>query len=228
MGGERQMKKIIIALIGVIGLFCGGMLIFLKLSKDNVAPEITYNNEKIEYIRGSNYKAVLKGVEAKDNKDGDVTEALIVEGVYPNGDGDTATIVYVARDKSNNIAKSRRVVSYSGEEKQEPDPLPETEPVKETKTDKSEPKENELPASNPRIALKEKEVKIKVGEDLNRISLVESITDDKDEQNLLWRSINIRGDEFNKNKAGVYEQIYYVVDSDGNKSNEEILKIIVE
>ena len=106
------MKKVIIALISVIGLLCGGMLIFLKVSEDNTAPEITYKDETLEYVKGSNYKTILKGVEAKDNRDGDVTEALIVEGIYPNGDGDTATAVYVARDKSNNIAKSRRVVSY--------------------------------------------------------------------------------------------------------------------
>ena len=106
------MKKVIIALISVIGLLCGGMLIFLKVSEDNVAPEITYKDEALEYVKGSNYKTILKGVKAKDNRDGDVTETLIVEGIYPNGDGDTATGVYVARDKANNIAKARRVVSY--------------------------------------------------------------------------------------------------------------------
>ena len=222
------MKKVIIALISVIGLLCGGMLIFLKISEDNTAPEITYKDETLEYVKGSNYKTILKGVEAKDNRDGDVTEALIVEGIYPNGDGDTATVVYVARDKSNNIAKSRRVVSYLEEKKQETTPLSKSELVEETENDKEASKEEELPASNPRIVLKKKEVKIKVGEDINRISLVESITDDKDEQNLLWRSISIRGDGFDKNTAGAYEQIYYVVDSDGNKSNEETLKIIVE
>ena len=157
-----------------------------------------------------------------------MTGALIVEGIYPNGDCDTATVVYVAIDKSNNIAKTRRVVSYLEEKKKELTPVLKEEPLEETEKDKEDPKEEELPASNPRITLKKKEVKIKKGEDINRISLVESVTDDKDEQNLLWRSINIRGDGFDKNTAGVYEQIYYVIDSDGNKSNEETLKIIVE
>ena len=228
MSGERQMKKIIIALISVVSLLCGGILIFLKFSEDNVAPKITYKDETLEYVKGSSYKTILKGVKAKDNKDGDVTGALIVEGIYPNGDGDTATVVYVARDKSNNIAKTRRVVSYLEEKKKELTPVLKEEPLEETEKDKEDPKKEELPASNPRITLKKKEVKIKKGEDINRISLVESVTDDKDEQNLLWRSINIRGDGFDKNTAGVYEQIYYVVDSDGNKSNEETLKIIVE
>lgn len=225
------MKKIIIALVSVLGLFCGGMLIFLKISEDNVAPKITYNNnEKIEYVKGDSYTTILNGVEAKDNKDGDVADALIVEGIYPNGDCETATVIYVARDKSNNIAKARRIVSYLREKKPDSTPLSEIGPVEEMeiKKDESNLEEEKLPASNPHIVLKEKEVKIKAGEELNRISLVESITDDKDEQNLLWRSINIRGDGFDRNTAGVYEQIYYVVDSDGNKSNEETLKIIVE
>ena len=46
------MKKVIIALISVIGLLCGGMLIFLKVSEDNTAPEITYKDETLEYVKG--------------------------------------------------------------------------------------------------------------------------------------------------------------------------------
>ena len=64
------------------------------------------------YTAGDSYDGLLDGVTATDNKDGDVTESLVVESVYPNEDGQTATIVYVARDSRNNVGKANKVVTY--------------------------------------------------------------------------------------------------------------------
>ena len=57
-------------------------------------------------------------------------------------------------------------------------------------------------------------VTIKKGESINRISYVESVTDDKDSKETLYKRIEISGDTFDKDTPGTYEQTYYIVDTD--------------
>ena len=66
-----------------------------------------------------------------------------------------------------------------------------------------------------------------MGTSVDRLSYVKEITDDSDNVYDLWTKIQITGtlDVFT---AGTYECTYYVVDSDGNISNQAVLKYIVE
>ena len=106
------MKKGIIAIMVILCLGLMGFVGFMKFSEDNTPPEIQFQDNKIVYTAGDSYDGLLDGVTATDNKDGDVTGSLVVESVYPNEDGQTATIVYVARDSHNNVGKANKVVTY--------------------------------------------------------------------------------------------------------------------
>ena len=57
---------------------------------------------------------------------------------------------------------------------------------------------------------------------------MESVTDDKDSKETLYKRIEISGDTFDKDTPGTYEQTYYIVDTDGNRSNEAKLTIVVQ
>lgn len=81
---------------------CGFYEVF---GRQHSQAEIQFQDNEIVYTAGDSYDGLLDGVTATDNKDGDVTESLVVESVYPNEDGQTATIVYVARDSRNNVEK---------------------------------------------------------------------------------------------------------------------------
>lgn len=255
------MKKGIIALMIAACLALGGVTFFLLATEDRKAPEIQIQDADITYVNGSDYSELLKGVTATDNREGDVTQNLVVEGVYPNDDGTTASVVYAVKDKKNNVRKASRIVKYQAD----PNSLVSEEEEKDEQTDmhadvqddttedtqsqavgveeKSESdsmvksdEEDEPDAlsdssdspESPVIVLKQSTVTIKRGESVNRISYVESITDDKDDKDTLWKQIQIVGDTFDSSTSGTYEQIYYVVDSDGNKSNEAKLTIVVE
>ena len=52
------------------------------------------------------------------------------------------------------------------------------------------------------------------GEEFNKLSWVEDITDDKDDRSRLFRDIRVEGD-VNRNEPGTYELAYYAADSDG-------------
>lgn len=246
------MKKSIIAIMILLCLGLGGFLGFLLFSEDKKAPEIQFQDNEIMYTAGDSYDGLLSGVTAMDNKDGDVTESLVVESVYPNEDGTTATVVYVARDSKNNIGKATKKISYQtvnqGSDSEEEADEPKQETVKEQEKtavptpavtqepsvtpeaeDEDDSEEEEtLSSENPKITLTTDRVVIRKGETINRIAYVESVTDDKDSRETLYRRIEITGDTFNKDEEGTYEQIYYVIDTDGNRSNEAKLTIVVQ
>lgn len=267
------MKKGIVALMIAACLALGGFTFFMLTTEDRKAPEIQIQDVDIMYVNGSDYSELLTGVTATDNREGDVTQNLIVEGVYPNEDGTTANVVYVVKDEKNNIAKASRKVKYQAEQESavageeanmnEQENTPSQDEVSGDagndaveKTEKDNDAENNLPqavgtedgekpdastetddddetedsgsSGSPVIKLKQSTVTINRGQSVNRISYVESITDDKDDKSTLWEQIQIKGDTFDSSTSGTYEQIYYVVDSDGNKSNEAKLTIVVE
>lgn len=76
----------------------------------------------------------------------------------------------------------------------------------------------------PVIRLNTYEVTIATGEYFNPMNYIEDAVDDVDDA---WRRIRIVG-EYHTNTPGEYTLEYYVVDSDGYKSNVEILKLVVE
>ncbi len=106
------MKKSIVALMVIACLALGGITLVLGFSEDKKAPEIQFQDNEITFTQEDDYAGLLQGVTATDNRDGDVTKSLVVESVYPNDDGETATVVYVARDKTNNIGKANKVINY--------------------------------------------------------------------------------------------------------------------
>lgn len=87
--------------------------------------------------------------------------------------------------------------------------------------------EETLNPGAPKIKLKSAEVTVPAGTELVRRNFVEEITDDKDSQEILWKSIKMDG-EFHMNDPGVYHLELYVVDTDGNKSNREKLTLTVQ
>ncbi|MGN0251425.1 MAG: hypothetical protein ACI4EH_08735 [Oliverpabstia sp.] len=233
------MSKGIVGLMAGVCVLLGGAVVFLQMKVDHEPPTIHFQEDEITYTDGDSYDELLLGVTAIDDVDGDVTDTLVVESVYPEEDEKTVTVIYVARDQANNIGKANRKIIYkksdgqttldtTGKMEDTPVQLKEDPGGNSENDSEDDEQEGQIQDENPHIKLTTDKVSIKAGDSVNRIKFVESITDDKDDADQLWGSILIVGDEFDNNVPGVYEQIYYVVDSDGNKSNEETLTITVE
>ena len=108
------MKKIIlkIAVVGfaVLDLFTAKVW----LGRDKTPPSITFDKKK-EYKQDMTEEELLDGVTALDERDGDVTDSLKIEFLVSNPEENTVVVTYVARDKSNNIAKENLVLTYQEE-----------------------------------------------------------------------------------------------------------------
>ncbi len=71
----------------------------------------------VTYEEGSDTASLLEGVTATDEKDGDVTDSLMIENIFPNDDHTSASVVYAAKDSHNNVSKATRRVNYKAQRK---------------------------------------------------------------------------------------------------------------
>lgn len=78
---------------------------------DQTYPVITIDKPEIQVSIGDGQEALLKGVTAFDEKDGDVTGSIVIESVTRFAN-DKRTITYVAFDKDNHVSKATREISY--------------------------------------------------------------------------------------------------------------------
>lgn len=85
---------------------------FFYVTKDRTAPEISIPKSLIEagYDEKGSEKALLNGVSADDDRDGDVTGSLRVAGILENSDGDSVTVTYTAMDSNKNVAQESIVL----------------------------------------------------------------------------------------------------------------------
>ncbi|MGI6006242.1 MAG: immunoglobulin-like domain-containing protein [Ruminococcus sp.] len=242
------MKKILLPVSLLVLVFLAAAAGWLLLTRDREGPEIVFDESgAVTYHSGMTNEELLQGVTAEDYRDGDVTDSLMVESVRTSEENDRVTVTYVAVDKSKNITRASRELPGTGEtqeeaeqpandaatgESEETAEVPE-EPAAEEQQDpeaaavaEREEKIEALSPDAPRFYLKQHQVSLTVGESFSALDWVEEIMDDRDDRSSLFRNIQIDG-SVDTSLAGTYELTYYAVDSDGNRSNEEVMTVTV-
>ena len=110
------MKKYNWAALFLIGLSIAALMgykVWDRMVTDAVPPEITVEEGTLEVSVYDDRTALLQGISARDNRDGDVTGSVIVESVGGiTGDGQ-AVVRYAAFDQSGNVAKVSRIIQYT-------------------------------------------------------------------------------------------------------------------
>lgn len=102
-----------IALSLVFLLSAAVLCLFLRhynSDKDVTPPVISVLNNTMEYTEGDDEQSLYKGVRAKDDVDGDVSESIRVRTIYHTEGAEEAIVTYIAKDASNNVGTARRVV----------------------------------------------------------------------------------------------------------------------
>lgn len=230
--------KVIGSMLIMASIACIIILIIGNLGRDKNAPEISFSEDnELVYEEGEPSGVLLEDVTAFDKEDGEVTDDLVIESVYDFNNG-SAKVVYAVRDKSGNIAKAERIITYQKAEQTETTPTA-VEPGTPDESidafgehsDEQEQNDEEgelLPdGENPVLRLTQSRVELERGAAFNELNYVEEIVDDKDDRAQLFRRIIING-EVNVNQPGTYELQYRVTDSDGNPSAEKTLTVVVQ
>ena len=242
------MKK---GLVAMLFLACAALLagnVVVYIGEDRNGPEISVPQEEITYVAGTDTSALLNGVTAQDNRDGDVTDTVTIESIIPNANQTGASVVYVAKDSKNNVTKETRTILYStdanqaaaqaaaeqvaadqaaAEQAAQGDAAGESAQTTDDGAAQNEAAIAALSAESPRFYLTQYSVELERGAELNELSYVQDISDDEDSRDELYQGIRISG-EVDTNTPGEYTLEYHVVDSDGNNSNVAQLRVTVK
>ena len=110
------MKKRSSWLLLVLLLVCAGLfaayLGAVVLQRDTVAPVITMDSNEL-HVSVTDVQKLYEGVTAQDDVDGDVTAAIVIEGISDIDEHNSCEITYAAFDASGNVAKATRTLVYT-------------------------------------------------------------------------------------------------------------------
>lgn len=98
-------------LAAAVGVF-GAYLLWVHNALDTAGPVITFDEEILEISVKDPEDALLQGVHAQDERDGDVTSSLLVESVYGINEDNQTEVTYAAFDRAGNVTKKTRLVCY--------------------------------------------------------------------------------------------------------------------
>ena len=74
---------------------------------------ITCSSDSIDVSVTAGEEALLQGVMASDDRDGDLTDQILIKGVSPSLTDSSAQVTYIVFDSANNMATVTRTVRYT-------------------------------------------------------------------------------------------------------------------
>lgn len=102
-----------ISAVFIISAIFAGYCIFDMSRTDSTPPRITMDEGLLTVSVADDETALLQGIYARDQKDGDVTASILVENVFGIDADGCATVTYAAFDSAGNVSKAQRSVCFS-------------------------------------------------------------------------------------------------------------------
>lgn len=104
----------IIVLIAFFFITVASLAVFVseKINEDKTIPVITVEEELLEVSLKATDEEMLKGVTAHDEKDGDLTDHIIIESISGFTEKGISKITYAVCDNNNNVAKATRKIKF--------------------------------------------------------------------------------------------------------------------
>ncbi len=109
----EQIRRILLLLALVMLVLYGINRMLLYRSFDKTGPEISFEEELLEVSVEVTEEELLEGVTAVDEKDGDVTDSIIIESISKLLAGDERIVTYAAFDGDNHVGKAERRIQYT-------------------------------------------------------------------------------------------------------------------
>ena len=109
------MKKNILSFILLVLSFVAflGFTQYRKASTDTVAPIINCENDTITVSVTATEEEILKGITATDDRDGDVTDTLVIQGISNFIAPGERIITFAAIDSNLNVGRLERTLIYT-------------------------------------------------------------------------------------------------------------------
>ncbi len=110
---RRKWTWVLLLIVCAVAFF--GYRIWKGKVSDTIPPVISISQDEqlLEVSAYAPREVLLQGVTARDDRDGDVTETLVVEKIDQIREDGTVTVTYAAFDRSGNVTKIQRQVRYT-------------------------------------------------------------------------------------------------------------------
>lgn len=106
--------KTILCIVTALSVLAFALAIYYtQFYKDVVPPEIRMDADTVTVSVNDGDAALLRGVTAVDNRDGDISDSVLVDGVSQLTGPNSARVRYIAFDRAENFATASRTVVYS-------------------------------------------------------------------------------------------------------------------
>lgn len=109
----RKFRVIWLCLFAAIGITFSACVIFQNVYGKDGGPVIFYPEGVLEISVQDGEEALLQGVTAKDDKDGDVTGSILVEKLSGFDGENRREVTYAAFDSDGNVTKATREIVYT-------------------------------------------------------------------------------------------------------------------
>lgn len=110
---RRKELRIYLPLLVLLLVVTGVYVALSNFSEDTRPPKLTIPEDALSVSVSDPESALLQGITALDNHDGDVTDLILVEKISDLSDDHTAIVTYAAFDRSGNVSKGTRTVRYT-------------------------------------------------------------------------------------------------------------------
>ncbi len=109
----KKFRKIWLIFVILMVLLCATYYGMQYMKADSSGPVISGGEDHIKVSIHDEESVLLLGITASDNKDGDVTDSLLVESISNFYDDGTRIVTYAAFDSDHHISKMQREISYT-------------------------------------------------------------------------------------------------------------------
>ena len=109
----RLLRIIILVFFLITSIIYGMNFVHDKINEDNVSPVISAESEEIQVSVTADDAELLQGITAYDDKDGDVTNSLVVVSQMDFITKGTRKVNYAAFDSHNNVGTYSRRIIYT-------------------------------------------------------------------------------------------------------------------
>lgn len=113
MRAIRIMQRMLLALLAMTLLAFVGLKVYRRIAVDVTPPQLKFDSDTIQLSVQAEQSALLQGVSAWDDRDGDLTAQIMLQGVSSLTADGSAQVSYIVFDSANNAATATRTVRYT-------------------------------------------------------------------------------------------------------------------
>lgn len=109
----KRLHILIFALLALSAVLLGVSSGIRLLAKDRTLPVLTCAQQELRVSVKDGSEALLQGVTASDERDGDLTGSIVVEQITGTGTPGRVTVTYAVADSDHHVASCQRTVVYT-------------------------------------------------------------------------------------------------------------------